>query len=60
MTRTYVAAVSVQDLVVVLNLKDEMVDHALGHGDLSINEEAERAGAVVRSDDWEEAPTHMK
>ena len=40
-TAEIVRARAVKDLAVVLDLEDEVVDHALGHVDVAIDEEAE-------------------
>ena len=40
-TAKVVASASIQNLVVMLNFKDEMVDHSFSHVDLSIDEETE-------------------
>ena len=35
-----IASVAIQDFVIVLNLKDEVVHHAFGHGHLTVDKKA--------------------
>lgn len=40
-TRAYVAAIPVENLVVVSDFEDEMIDHALCEVDLAVDQQAE-------------------